>query len=457
MKKVINQSTNAIQVIESKQLQSGIPITAQHRSFTSSSVLSPMINRAYSSPFSNTMRKLSCVALIPDDTDEESDIQPKNNNSASSMITVSQMTGRKKLLDGSIVNIKKNESKIDGGKNSSRNTAGHQQLTYQKMNFVTAINDAIRIAMRTDETAILFGEDVAFGGVFRVSNGLQDEFGKQRVFNTPISEGGIAGMAIGYAATMGGTAIGEIQFADYIFPAMDQIVNELAKFRYRSGNQWNAGGVTLRSPCGAVGHGGHYHSQSPEAYLAHTPGIVTVMPSTPITAKGLLLASIRSPDPVIFLEPKILYRSAIEEVPIDDYEIPIGKARIVQEGTDVTIIGWGGQVRVLQTACNFVKEQYNISCELIDLQTIVPMDTEALVQSVKKTGRCIVSHEAPITCGYGAEIVATIQEQCFWNLVSPIQRVCGYDMPFPLITEKLYVPDHLKNIQAILKVVDESK
>jgi len=172
------------------------------------------------------------------------------------------------------------------------------------MNLFTAVNDAMSIAMATDPTAVVFGEDVAFGGVFRCSSGLKEKFGKDRVFNTPLSENGIAGFAIGYAS-MGGTAIGEIQFADYIFPAMDQIVNEMAKFRYRSGNQWNCGSVTLRAPCGAVGHGGHYHSQSPEAYLAHTPGLVVVMPRGPKSAKGLLLSSIRSKDPVIFLEPKV--------------------------------------------------------------------------------------------------------------------------------------------------------
>lgn len=182
--------------------------------------------------------------------------------------------------------------------------AEHEAPQYQKMNLFTAINDAMATAMRTDDSAIVFGEDVAFGGVFRCSQSLRESFGKDRVFNTPLSENGIAGFAIGYAS-MGGTAIGEIQFADYIFPALDQIVNEMAKFRYRSGNQWNAGGVTLRAPCGAVGHGGHYHSQSPEAYLAHTPGLVVVMPRGPKSAKGLLLSSIRSKDPVIFLEPKV--------------------------------------------------------------------------------------------------------------------------------------------------------
>jgi 2-oxoisovalerate dehydrogenase E1 component beta subunit len=324
------------------------------------------------------------------------------------------------------------------------------------MNLFTAINDAMSIAMETDETAIVFGEDVAFGGVFRCSQHLRDKFGPDRVFNTPLSENGIAGFAIGYAAT-GGTAIGEIQFADYIFPAFDQIVNEMAKFRYRSGSQWNCGPVTLRAPCGAVGHGGHYHSQSPEAYLAHTPGVTVVMPRGPAAAKGLLLASIRSKDPVIFLEPKALYRTAVEDVPTGDYEIELGKAAILREGTDVTVVGWGGQLRVLQVACELAAKQYNIQAELIDLQTILPWDVEAVEKSVNKTGKMIVSHEAPVTCGFGAEVVAAVQERCFWSLEAPIQRVCGYDTPFPLVFEKHYMPDEFKNLEAIRYVVNSAK
>ena len=242
-----------------------------------------------------------------------------------------------------------------------------------------------------------------------------------------------------------------------IFPAFDQIVNELAKFRYRSGNQWNASGVTLRAPCGAVGHGGHYHSQSPEAYLAHTPGITVVMPRSPRTAKGLLLSSIRSPDPVIFLEPKALYRASVEEVPTGDYELPLQQADIVHEGTDVTVVGWGGQLRVLESACQMAKEKHGISTELIDLQTIVPWDIDTVEASVRKTGKLIVSHEAPVTCGFGSEVAATIQERCFWNLEAPIQRVCGYDTPFPLAFEKVYVPDDLKNLEAILKVMEAAR
>ncbi|KAG7343222.1 thiamine diphosphate-binding fold protein [Nitzschia inconspicua] len=325
----------------------------------------------------------------------------------------------------------------------------------QRMNLFTAINNAMSIALQKDESAVVFGEDVAFGGVFRCTQGLREKFGEDRVFNTPLSENGIAGFAIGYAS-MSGTAIGEIQFADYIFPAFDQIVNEMAKFRYRSGNQWNCGGVTLRSPVGAVGHGGHYHSQSPEAYLAHTPGIVVVMPRGPKAAKGLLLSSIRSKDPVVFLEPKALYRAAVEDVPVDDYELELGKAEILQEGSDVTVLGWGGHLQVLQQAVDLAKERDGISCELIDLQTIVPWDVDCIAHSVRKTGKLIVSHEAPITCGFGAEIVATIQKECFYSLECPIQRVCGYDTPFPLVFEKYYIPDKLKNYEAIKSAMEFS-
>jgi len=325
-----------------------------------------------------------------------------------------------------------------------------------KMNLFTAVNSAMRIALETDPTCIIFGEDVAFGGVFRCSQGLKEDFGADRVFNTPLSENGIAGFAVGYAA-MGGTCIAEIQFADYIFPAFDQIVNEMSKFRYRSGNQWNCGGVTMRAPCGAVGHGGHYHSQSPEAYLAHTPGICVVMPRGPIQAKGLLLSSIRSKDPVVFLEPKALYRSSVEEVPDDDYEIPLGQAEILQHGTDVTIVGWGGQLRTLEKAVRLAKQHHGISCELIDLRTILPWDTYTVSESVKKTGKLVVSHEAPITCGFGAEVVASMQEMCFEYLEAPIQRVCGYDTPFPLVHEKYYLPTEFKNLEAITRVMEFAK
>ena len=218
--------------------------------------------------------------------------------------------------------------------------------------------------------------------------------------------------------------------------------------------------LTLSFPfplaCGAVGHGGHYHSQSPEAYLAHTPGLTVVMPRGPVSGKGLLLSAIRSKDPVIFLEPKALYRASVEDVPVGDYMTELGKAHIMREGGDVTVVGWGGQLRVLETACNLAKDRYGIECELIDLQTILPWDKDTVEKSVLKTGKLVVSHEAPITSGFGAEVVASIQERCFWSLEAPIQRVCGYDTPFPLVFEKYYVPDELKNLEAIRSVADAS-
>ena len=217
-------------------------------------------------------------------------------------------------------------------------------MPVKRMNLFTAINNAMKVALAADPKAVVFGEDVAFGGVFRCSIDLRDEFGAHRVFNTPLCEQGIAGFAIGLAA-QGHTPIAEIQFADYIFPAFDQIVNEAAKYRYRSGNQFDVGGLTFRSPYGAVGHGGHYHSQSPEAYFAHTPGVKVVIPRSPAQAKGLLLACVRDPNPCVFFEPKILYRSAVEDVPEGDYMIPLGEAETLQRGTDITLVGWGAQVR----------------------------------------------------------------------------------------------------------------
>lgn len=321
-----------------------------------------------------------------------------------------------------------------------------------QMNLFTAINDAMRVALATDPSAVVFGEDVAFGGVFRCSVDLREEFGAERVFNSPLCEQGIAGFAIGYAAT-GRTAIAEIQFADYIFPAFDQIVNEAAKYRYRSGGEFDCGKLTIRAPYGAVGHGGHYHSQSPEAYFTHTPGLKVVIPRNPAKAKGLLLASIRDPNPVVFFEPKALYRASVGEVPVGDYTEKLGEADIVARGSDVTVVGWGAQMRVLEEACAYA-EEVGISCELIDLQTIFPWDVDTIEQSVRKTGRLVVSHEAPQTGGFAAEIASTIQDRCFLSLEAPIQRVCGYDTPFPLVFEKYYVPDALKNFEAIKKVVD---
>jgi len=329
-------------------------------------------------------------------------------------------------------------------------------LPRTNMNLVTSINQTLFRILEKNSSAILFGQDIAFGGVFRCTTNLQSKFGKNRVFNTPLNETGIIGMAVGYAST-GSLAIAEIQFADYVFPAFDQIKNEASMFRYRSGNQWDCGKMIVRMPYGAVGHGGHYHSQSPEAFFTHIPGIIVVVPRGPIQAKGLLLSASISNDPVVFFEPKALYRSKIDDVPDEDYYIPIGKAEIMNEGTDVTVVGWGRQLQVLEKACELAQKNHGISCELIDLRTLAPWDVDTIEASVRKTGKLLVSHESPVTGGVGGEIACTVQERCFLSLEAPIARVCGYDMPFPLIKEKEYLPDEWKNLEAIKSLMEFSK
>ncbi|QSX39229.1 alpha-ketoacid dehydrogenase subunit beta [Shewanella cyperi] len=317
-----------------------------------------------------------------------------------------------------------------------------------EMNMLHAINSALRIAMEKDSTMTVFGEDVGhFGGVFRATSGLQDTFGRARCFNTPLTEQGIAGFANGLASN-GMTVVAEIQFADYIFPAFDQIVNESAKFRYRSGNEFNVGGLTFRTPYGGGIAGGHYHSQSPEAYFTGTPGLKVVVPRNAYQAKGLLLASIRDPNPVVFFEPKRLYRASVGEVPEGDYEIELGKAEVLQQGKDITLLGWGAQMEILEKAAEMAAAE-GISCEVIDLRTLSPWDVDTVAESVKKTGRLLINHEAPLTGGFAGEIAATIQEECFLYLESPIARVCGLDTPYPLIHEKEYMPDALKTFEAI--------
>lgn len=323
-----------------------------------------------------------------------------------------------------------------------------------KMNLCQSVTNALDITLSSDKSAVVFGEDVAFGGVFRCTVGLKDKYGKDRVFNTPLAEQGIAAFGIGLAVA-GATSIAEIQFADYIFPAFDQIVNEAAKFRYRSGNLFDCGKLTIRAPSGAVGHGALYHSQSVEAYFAHCPGIKVVVPRSPIQTKGLLLASIRDPNPVIFFEPKILYRQAVENVPIKDYTLPLSKAEVLVEGSDVTVVAWGTQVHVAKEVAQIVKEKMNISCEVIDLRTIVPWDFETICNSVAKTGRLMITHEANFTMGFGAEIAAFVQKECFLNLEAPIERVTGYDVPpIPHVYECFFMPDKWRCIEAIKKLVN---
>ncbi|MCG6657200.1 alpha-ketoacid dehydrogenase subunit beta [Halomonas campisalis] len=322
-----------------------------------------------------------------------------------------------------------------------------------KMNMLQAINNALDIAMAEDEKVLCFGEDVGvFGGVFRATSHLQEKYGRARCFNTPLVEQGIIGFANGLAA-QGSVPVAEIQFADYIFPAFDQIVNETAKFRFRSGDLFNVGGLTIRTPYGGGISGGLYHSQSPEAYFAHTPGLKIVVPRNPYQAKGLLLSAIRDPDPVIFFEPKRLYRASTGEVPEDDYQLPIGEAEVTKEGSDITVLGWGAQMELIEKAVEMA-EKVGISCEVIDLRSILPWDEDSVVESVLKTGRLLISHEAPRTGGFAGEIAATIQERCFLYLESPIERVTGLDTPFPLTLEKEYMPDHLKIYEAIRACVE---
>lgn len=312
------------------------------------------------------------------------------------------------------------------------------------MNLFQAVNDALSTALSEDESVLLFGEDVAFGGVFRCSMRLAETYGSDRVFNTPLCEQGILGFAIGCAAE-GMRPVAEIQFADYVFPAFDQIVNEAAKFRYRDGACGrNVGGLTVRMPCGAVGHGALYHSQSPEALFSHVPGFRVIVPRSPLQAKGLLLAAIRSNDPCIFMEPKALYRAAVEQVPVAPYELPLSKAEVLREGRDVTIISYGQPLYLCLEAIRRAEQDLGaVSVELIDLRTIYPWDKETVLRSVRKTGRCIVVHESMINAGVGAEVAAVIQEDpdTFVRLEAPVVRLAGYSIPTPLLYEKFNLPD----------------
>jgi 2-oxoisovalerate dehydrogenase E1 component beta subunit len=306
------------------------------------------------------------------------------------------------------------------------------------LNLVQAVNDALRLEMRRDPRVVVLGEDVGkFGGVFRATAGLYEEFGPDRVIDTPLAEGGIIGAAAGMAL-YGLRPIPEIQFADFIFPAFDQLVNEVAKYRYRSGGQYPCP-LVVRTPYGGGIKGGHYHSQSPEALFIHTAGLKVVSPSNPYDAKGLLLASMRQQDPILFLEPKRIYRAAKGEVPEGDYEVELGKASVLREGTDVCVICWGAMVHEAIAAAESAAQE-GISCEVIDLRTLWPLDIEQLTQSAKKIGRVAVVHEAARTCGLGAEIAALIQERCFVYLEAPIKRITGWDTPFPYALENEYLP-----------------
>ena len=318
-----------------------------------------------------------------------------------------------------------------------------------QMNMVQAIGDALRLEMRNDPRVVVLGEDVGkVGGVFRVTSGLYDEFGDDRVIDTPLSEGGIIGCAIGMAL-YGMRPVPEIQFSDFIFPAYDQIVSELAKYRYRSGGEY-APKLVIRTPVGGGIRGGLYHSQSPEALFIHVAGLKVVCPATAYDAKGLLLASLRDPDPVLFFEPKRVYRAAKGEVPEGDYEVPLGKANVVREGKDVTVIAWGAMLYEALAAADQAAAE-GVQAEIVDLRTLWPVDIETLTASVKKTGRVVIVHEAPKTCGFGAELVALINEHAFLHLEAPPVRVTGYDTPFPYTLEMEYLPLAARILPALLE------
>ena len=307
-----------------------------------------------------------------------------------------------------------------------------------EMNMVQALNTALHQEMRDDDDIVLLGEDVGrVGGVFRVSAGLHDAFGDDRVIDTPLSESGILGTAIGMAL-YGLKPIAEIQFADFIYPGFDQLVSEAAKYRYRSGGEYTVP-MVVRTPFGGGIKGGLYHSQSPEALFIHTAGLKVVCPSNPYDAKGLLRASLADPDPVLFFEPKRVYRAVKMAVPEEPYSVPLSSSKVVREGEHVTLVAWGAMLYEALAAAESVAAE-GVSVEVIDPRTLWPLDVDTVAQSVEKTGRLVVVHEAPRACGFGAEIVATITERCFAYLEAPPQRVTGYDTPFPFALENDYLP-----------------
>lgn len=333
------------------------------------------------------------------------------------------------------------------------------------MNMIEAINSALDVLLAKDADVMIFGEDVGyFGGVFRATEGLQEKHGVSRVFDTPISEGGIVAVAVGMGA-YGKRPVVEIQFADYIYPATDQLISEAARLRYRTAGEWWSP-ITVRSPYGGGIYGGQTHSQSPEGIFAHVAGLKTVIPSNPYDAKGLLISAIEDDDPVLFFEPKRLYNGAFDghhdrpvqpwskhsdsEVPDGYYRIPLGEARIVRAGEDLTVLAYGTMVHVALTAA----EETGIDAEVIDLRTLVPFDLDTIARSVQKTGRCIVVHEATRTGGFGAELIALVQESCFFELEAPIERVTGWDTPYPHAFEWEYFPGPARVGDAMRKCLE---
>lgn len=335
-----------------------------------------------------------------------------------------------------------------------------------KMTMIEAIRDAHDVAMAADDKVVVYGEDVGFfGGVFRCTAGLQEKYGKSRCFDAPINESGIVGTAIGMAA-YGLKPVIEIQFADYVYPAYDQIVSEAARLRHRSNGDFTCP-LVIRMPTGGGIFGGQTHSQSPEAIFTHVSGLKVLIPSNPVDAKGLFLAAVADPDPVIFLEPKRLYNGPFDghhdkpltswkkhelgDVPDGDEIIPIGKAKITREGSDVTVLAYGTMVYVAEAAA----EEAGVDAEVIDLRSLLPLDLDTITESVKKTGRCVIVHEATRTCGYGAELMSLVQESCFYHLEAPMIRVTGWDTPYPHAQEWEYFPGPARVGEALKKVMED--
>ena len=333
------------------------------------------------------------------------------------------------------------------------------------MNMIQALNSAMATMMARDPSVVVFGEDVGyFGGVFRATDGLQKKYGKHRCFDTPIAEGGIVGAAIGMGA-YGMRPVVEIQFADYIYPAFDQLTSEAAKIRYRSAGDFNVP-IMVRTPYGGGIFGGQTHSQSPEGLFTHVVGLKVVIPATPYDAKGLLISAIEDDDPVIFLEPKRLYTGPFDghhdvavkpwsvhpasEVPEDYYRVPLGKASIVREGDDVTVLAYGTMVHVALAAA----KDSDIDAEVIDLRSLVPLDVDTIMSSVNKTGRCVIVHEASKTSGFGAELAALVQQQCFYQLEAPVERVTGWDIPYPHAFEWQYFPGPARVATALRQAME---
>ncbi|XOV82736.1 MAG: alpha-ketoacid dehydrogenase subunit beta [bacterium] len=335
-----------------------------------------------------------------------------------------------------------------------------------QMNMIQALNSAMDIMLARDPGVIVIGEDVGyFGGVFRTTDGLQRKYGEQRVIDAPIAEGGIIGAAIGMGVN-GLRPIAEIQFADYIYPGFDQIASQLAKLRYRTGGDFTAP-VTIRTPCGGGIRGGQTHSQSPEGLFTHVCGLKVIMPSTPFDAKGLLISAIEDDDPVVFFEPKRLYNGPFDgdadkpavpwsthpggEVPQEYYSLPIGRAELVTTGDELTVLCYGTMVHVAQAAA----ERLGIAADIVDIRTLLPLDVASIKQSVEKTGRCLIVHEATRFSGYGAELSATVVEECFYSLEAPIKRVCGWDTPYPHAFEWEYFPGQ-KRVMAAMQALLEA-